>query len=58
MATLITFFNTDWRADIKNIQEALEKSCKTMSNMMDDFSENEYEILKLNKLYFTIQIII
>ena len=52
------FFNAEWRADINNIQEALEKSYKTLLAIMDDFCENEYEIVRLNKLYFTIQIII
>ena len=45
------FFMVEWQTDINNIQEALEEIHETMSGMMDDFYENEYEIVRLNKLY-------
>ena len=52
------FFYAEWQTNMNNIQEALNEIHKTMSDMMDDFCENEYEIVRLNKLYFTIQIIV
>ena len=52
------FLHAEWKTDIDNIQEALDEIHKTMSVMLDDFCENEYEIVRLNKLYFSIQIFI
>ena len=51
------FLHAEWKTDIDNIQEALDEIHKTMSVMLDDFCENEYEIVRLNKLYFTILLI-
>ena len=58
MTTIITIFIVTWRADINNIQKALGKIHNTMSHMLNNFCEDEYEIVRLNKLYFTIKIII
>ena len=59
MTTLITiFFYAEWQTDIDNIQDTLDEIHETMSGMMDDFCESEYEIVGLNKLYFTIIMIV
>ena len=58
MTLTAIFFNAEWQTDINNIQEALNEIHNTMSHMMDNFCEDECEIVRLNKLYFTIQIIV
>ena len=51
-------FRADCRSDIgkNDIQETLEELYDKMFNIVDDTCEEQYDIVRLNKLYFTIGI--
>ena len=51
-------FNADIRTDIDDIQGALDELYEDMFDTVDSYCEEEYDKVKLHKLYFTIGIFI
>ena len=51
-------FNADFRTDIDDIQGALDELYEDMLDTVDSYCEEEYDKVKLHKLYVTIGICI